>query len=251
MESPVPAVIRLRRRELRLSLPWLLLTAIGVALFISLGRWQWHRAAEKRQIQQAFAVALTRRQPLGSRATGSLPRYSQVQTLGRYDGAHQFLLDNMIQDGKAGYEILTPFQLTDGRWLVVNRGWVPLVDGQRIRAPDVAVTEAADLPVRGLLDELPVPGLAAGRVPPGISAPWPRLTSFPQATDLAAALGHPVEPRQLLLLATEPGGYARNWQPASASFPPERHLAYAVQWWSLAGLAAVLYVVLNLKRIKA
>lgn len=248
-ECLVPAAIRFQRRELRLSLPWLALAALGVALFASLGRWQWHRAAEKRQLQQEFASALTHRQPLGSHRTAELPRYSQVEVRGRYDGAHQFLLDNRTQDGQAGYEVLTPLQLTDGRWLLVNRGWVPLVGRQRTVLPDVALHDVPEeRPVVGLLDDFPVAGLAAGRVPPGADSGWPRLTSFPQAGDLAASLGQPIEARQLLLLADQPDGYARNWQPASASFPPERHLAYAVQWWSLAGLAAGLYVVLNLKR---
>lgn len=244
----MPAAIRFHRRELRLPLPWLLLAAAGVALFVSLGRWQWHRADEKREIQQAFAVALTHRQPLGSKASSALPRYSQVEVLGHYDGAHQFLLDNMIHDGQAGYEVLTPFQLTDGRWLLVNRGWVPLVDRQRAQLPDVALADGGERTLHGLLDELPVPGVAAGRAAPTGDS-WPRLTSFPLAADLGAALERSIEPRQLLLLAREADGYARNWQPASASFPPERHLAYAVQWWSLAGLAAGLFIVLNLKRI--
>jgi surfeit locus 1 family protein len=248
----VSAAIRFQRRELRLSLPWLLLAAAGMLLFGRLGQWQWHRAAEKRLIQQEFAAALMHRQPLGSHATATLPRYAQVEVLGSYDGAHQFLLDNRTRDGQVGYEVLTPLRLTDGRWLLVNRGWIPLVDRQRATLPDVALPPSAgEQSVSGLLDELPVAGVAAGRVAPSkvADAPWPRLTSFPQASDVAAALGQPVEARQLLLLASEPGGFARNWQPASASFPPERHLAYAVQWWSLAGLAAVLYVVLNLKRI--
>jgi cytochrome oxidase assembly protein ShyY1 len=80
---------------------------------------------------------------------------------------------------------------------------------------------------------------------------WPRVTSFPQTADLSAALGRPLEPRQLLLEADQPGGYLRNWQPASASFPPERHQAYAVQWWSLAALAAGLFLYTNLTRRNA
>ncbi len=49
--------------------------------------------------------------------------------------AHQFLLDNMTHAGRAGYEVLTPLLLDDGRVLLVNRGWLPLPDGRRDELP--------------------------------------------------------------------------------------------------------------------
>jgi surfeit locus 1 family protein len=47
----------------------------------------------------------------------------------------------------------------------------------------------------------------------------------------------------LLLNPDEPFGYLRDWHPGGLS--AERHLSYAVQWWSFAALALVLYAVLN------
>lgn len=245
--------LRTPRLELRLPLPWLLLTAAGVCLFVLLGRWQWHRAAEKRLVAVAFAAtADDGTQPLGGRSLAALPRYGQIQVSGRYDVAHQFLLDNITREGQAGYEVLTPLQLDDGRSLLVNRGWLPLPRNSRSELPDVAAAvPAATTLIRGRVDELPAAGLAAGRMPATSGQGWPRVTSFPQTPDLAAALGRPLEPRQVLLAPDLPGGYLRNWQPSSASFPPERHVAYAVQWWSLACLAAGLYLVMNLKRRNA
>jgi surfeit locus 1 family protein len=249
-ETPLLLTLRTSRLELRLSLPWLLLTAIGVCAFVALGRWQWHRAAEKRLVEASFAAtAAADAVPLAGRSLAEISRYGRVEAAGRYDSVHQLLLDNITQLGQAGYDVLTPLELSDGRWLLVNRGWVPLVGRSRRELPDVQ----ADLPegqvvIRGRVDELPVAGLAAGRVPATAGQGWPRVTSFPQTSDLAAALGRPLEPRQLLLAADQPGGYLRNWQPSSASFPPERHVANAVQWWSLACLAAGLYLFMNFKR---
>lgn len=251
-EITLPMMPNSPRPGFRLHLPWLLLTVAGVSVFVSLGRWQWHKAAEKRADEASFAT--TSHLPatmLEDRSLGNLPRYSPIEVTGRYDAAHQFLLDNVIEGGRAGYEVLTPLVLADGRWVLVNRGWLPLVKHARSELPEVQ----QDLPVgpvtiRGRVDELPVPGLAAGRVPATAGSDWPRVTSFPQTADLGAALGQPVEPRQILLAADEPGGYLRNWHPASASFPPERHIAYAVQWWSLACLAAGLYLFMNFRRRK-
>jgi surfeit locus 1 family protein len=234
------------KRELRG--PWwaLLLTIIAVLLFLALGRWQWHRAGEKRALIAAFVAGGDEVVPLDRHTSASLPRYQSVAVLGRYDTAHQFLLDNISRGRQAGYEVLTPLQLEDGRWLLVNRGWLPLVDGGRARLPEVAFAAAGARRLRGRLDDLPVTGIAAGRQPPPLSGAWPRLTSFPRSTELAAALGHEVEPRQLLLAADAPDGYRRDWHSAGSGFGPERHIAYAVQWWSLAALALGLFIFMNL-----
>lgn len=247
----MPLTIRTSRLQLRLPLPWLVLTVLGISVFVALGRWQWRRAADARRMEAAFSAA-GEPQPLGDRRLAELPRYGLVEVRGVYDGGHQVLLDNTVAEGRAGYEVLTPLRLDDGRWLLVNRGWLPLVNNARSALPDVH-SGLPDTPVtlRGRVDELPVPGVAAGRVPATATQGWPRLASFPETADLRAALGQPLEARQLLLAADLPGGYLRNWQPASASFPPERHLAYAAQWWSLAGLTAALFLIRNLRRRNA
>ncbi|MFO1400363.1 MAG: SURF1 family protein [Steroidobacteraceae bacterium] len=240
--------VPLGQRELRG--PWwaLLLTLAGVALFGALGHWQWRRAEEKRALVAAFASGGGTAEALGARGTVALPRYREIGVRGRYDATHQFLLDNSSRGPAPGYEVLTPFELEDGRWLLVNRGWLPLVAGARARLPDIAFAAGDLRSLRGRLDELPVAGIAAGRQPPAPGGAWPRLTSFPRSAELAAALGHALEPRQLLLAADVPDGYRREWQGAGSGFGPERHIAYAVQWWGLALLALVLYLFMNLRK---
>jgi surfeit locus 1 family protein len=229
-----------------------LLAMAGFVLFVLLGRWQWHRADEKRAALAVFAAgAASQLEALGERPVSSVARYSRIAVSGRYLGERQFLLDNISRDGRAGFEILTPLMLEDGRTLLVNRGWIALRDGSRERLPDVSLPEApggAAVLVAGRIDELPVAGLALGRAPPAAGPDWPKLTSFPTSAELAAVLGRSVQPRQLLLDADQPLGYRRDWQPANAGFGPPRHMAYAIQWWSLAALVAALFVVLNLRR---
>jgi surfeit locus 1 family protein len=221
------------------------LAAAAIVGFSLLGRWQWHRAAEKRVLAQAFAAGMQAApQALGSRSLASLERYAHVVVHGRYDGSRQFLLDNISRDGRAGYEVLTPFLLNDGRTTVVNRGWLPQPGGGRERLPELALGAAANpvITISARVDELPVSGLASGRAPPTTDDHWPKLSSYPFTPELSAALRQPLEARQLLLDATESDGYRRDWQPASVGFGPERHLSYAVQWWSLALLTLVIYV---------
>ncbi len=249
-------MLRVNLGNRTLQAPWgMVALAVGAALlFAQLGRWQWHRAAEKRAYAAAFAAGSLHVTPLGGQSTGALPRYARVSVSGAYDAEHQFLLDNIIHDGQAGYEVLTPFRLPDGRVLLVNRGWLPLPQGRRDQLPDLALrTRGPDQSLQpdtlsGRLDALPVAALASGTVAPGSDDSWPKRTSFPTMAQLSASLHQAVELQQLLLAADQPQGYARDWKPASAGFGPERHLAYSIQWWSLAALSLFLLFFLNVKR---
>jgi len=238
----LPLTLTLRHSRWSASWGATVLTLLAVVVFIDLGRWQWQRAQQKRELASAFAAGNDVATALAGRSTAELPRYAQVRAHGSYDGAHQFLLDNMSHDGQAGFEVLTPLRLDDGRVLIVNRGWVPLT-GSRRELPDVTVSVEGEISATGKLDQLPVAGIALGHVAPAANGAWPRLTSFPTMADLAAALGRPTEARQLLLNDTEPQGYLRDWHPGGLS--PERHVSYAVQWWGFAALALVLYGVLH------
>ena len=232
----------------RWSASWFMtvLALLAVLGFVRLGFWQWHRAQEKRAIATAFEAGNATATDLGTRSTDSLPRYSQVRARGRYDEAHQVLLENMSHDGQPGYQVLTPLLLADGRTLIVNRGWVPLSASRR-DPPNIALAgSVGEVSPAGRLDALPVPGISLGHLAPDANAPWPRLASFPTMADLSIALRRPLEPRQLLLNADEPLGYVRDWHPAGLG--PERHLAYAVQWWGFALLAVGLYARLNWQR---
>src|ERR1700691_3421102 len=104
-----------------------LMTIVAIAGLISLGRWQLHRADEKRALYDAFAQGTDSLRTLDS-ATPTLPRYQRVRATGHYDPTRQVLIDNMsnAQD-QAGYYVITPFELASGGWVPVNSGWVPLL----------------------------------------------------------------------------------------------------------------------------
>jgi surfeit locus 1 family protein len=241
----LPLTITFARARWSASWGMTALTLLAVVAFIDLGRWQWHRAEQKRALASAFSAGNVEVKALGSRQSAALPRYSQVRVQGRYDSAHQFLLDNMSHAGQPGYEVLTPMRLADGRTLMVNRGWLPLTVSRR-QLPAIAIDVSGELTPAGKLDALPVAGIALGHVPPAPGGTWPKLTSFPTMADLSAALAQPLEAQQLLLNADEPLGYTRDWQPSG--FGPERHIGYALQWWAFGALALGLYAFLNWHR---
>jgi cytochrome oxidase assembly protein ShyY1 len=222
-----------------------LATIVVLAGFVSLGRWQWHRGEAKQAVwteYQRGAPAVD----LGTRDPDSLDRFAHVRMSGRFDGAHQFLLDNRSHAGQPGYEVLTPFELEAGGRILVNRGWVPFT-GFRDRLPDIALADDARHTITGYVDELPASGLASGRAPPPGGASWPKLTSFPSREELATALGSAIPRRVLLLGPDAASGYVREWKPPGLS--PDRHFSYAIQWWGFAVVLLVIYFGLNFRKV--
>jgi surfeit locus 1 family protein len=224
------------------------LLAIGlIAMLVSLGRWQLHRADEKRVLFDSFAAAGAAPEhiDLGS---PKVPRYSRVEAVGSYDATRQVLIDNMVEGERPGYFVITPFALQGGGWVLVNRGWVPL--GQtRADRPAIPVADSLRT-IRGRADNLPSPGIRMG-VPAPLVPPYPVVAAYPTRAEVAQLLKESswVTAADLILLdAGEPDGYVRNWAPPG--FPPMRHVGYAVQWFGLALALAVIYVVTNFRRTK-
>lgn len=223
-----------------------LVTIALLVLLVCLGRWQLRRAHDQQNLFDEFAAGSDATRVLDEK-TPRLARFQHVEASGRYDAAHQILIDNMVSDdGRAGYYVVTPFALSGGGWLLVNRGWIGMGASRAVR-PDVEVS-GQERTLHGRVDHLPSPGIRMGR-PAALAPPYPIVATFPRFDELTALL----PPRawspgaELVLLdAGEADGYRRVWTPPG--FPPMRHLAYAVQWFGLAAALTVIYVVTNVKR---
>lgn len=226
---------------------WVLLTAALLPVFVSLGMWQWNRGQARQATWDEFARTDAPAAEVPASRLARMPRFARVRVEGRLDGTRQFLLDNLSHRGAPGYQVLTVLELAEGSHLLVNRGWVPFT-GFRDQLPPVALPEGADGPLEltGRLGDLPVAGLASGRMAPAAQGDWPRVASFPDFGQLEAAYGRPLLPVVLLLDAGSGPGFVREWK--APGLPPERHIGYAVQWWAFALLLVGLFVGLNLKR---
>jgi surfeit locus 1 family protein len=238
------------------------LTIAACVAFVGLGRWQWHKGNLRQTEWENFArgagkvlqldapTAAEGQGPSARRldalALSEVPRFQTVSLIGRFDENHQFLLDNRTYGGRAGYEVLTPLERSDGRVVLVDRGWVPF-SGLRERLPGVALMRHEVVTIQGRVDTLPSAGLASGRARPDPGSGWPKVTSYPTMRELSTALGQPLEPSIVLLDPKEPDGYVRDWHPPGVQ--PIRHWSYAVQWWSFAILALVLWMVLSTRRV--
>jgi surfeit locus 1 family protein len=215
-------------------------------LFIGLGLWQLDRARQKRELITAFeqggGAAVSLEEALAGGLDAAL--YRHVRLEGRYLPDRQFLLDGqIISEGEIGYDVLTPLVLPGDRGIVlVDRGFIRQ-DASRNPVTDVAVADT-DRAVQGRIGRLPR-ALRLGPASESASQDWPRVMLYPERAELEAALGRPLLEPIVLLDADEPDGYVRKWRVTEMS--PERHVAYALQWFAFAATLVVIYVSLMLR----
>lgn len=215
---------------------------ILLPLLLSLGFWQLDRAEQKRALlEQQKQGAVAEVVHLSPKTTQDLNtiKYKRTEVKGRYDSDHQFLLDNQISDGKAGYFVLTPFILEGSeKAVLVNRGWVPL-SPNRAQLPDIRINQMPT-EVRGRINSFPSVGIKlAGAEKPAEG--WPSVVQVVNPDILSGKLGYPLFQFQIELDKDQPEGYKREWRHA-AVMPPAQHVAYATQWFALAFLLTMLFI---------
>ena len=229
------------------SPPWWATLALLPLLAVTgyAGLWQLDRAAEKRALFESFDSVDAESfldEPIANEAAASL-RYRRIKLYGRFDPDHQILLDSMTHAGQSGYQVLTPLH-TGGKVVLVNRGWIR-ADADRRILPEARI--AADpRTVRARVDLLPRPGLRIPSVPMDDTAAWPRRLLYPTAGEIGDQLGYAIMDYQLLLDPNEADGFVREWRPTVMR--PQRHTAYAVQWFALAATLIAIYIAVNLRR---
>ena len=259
-----------------------------------LGRWQLARAAEKISLMQgaeqaslAGAVELSTLQlpvvaghevggvnPASDTAGASFQRaesgsFRRVLARGSLLGEQQFLWDNRIHKGVAGFEVLVPLQLEgEGEPVIlINRGWVR-PGASRSELPDVGLPErvaaGGEVIVEGL-HTLPSRGFASGNAVEsdvsGEARQWPALLQYPDYSQISNALRHPVIMGvvQKPTITANDGSersenlpellYVNNWSPVANG--PEKHYGYAFQWFAMFVALMVIFLVTNSRRVQA
>ncbi len=226
----------------KFSISFFILYAFFMILLVSLGYWQLGRAEEKsvfleKQRQSGVAEVLEAQALVANNAVDY--RYRKVELTGYYDAQHQFLIDNQIVQGKAGYFIMTPF-IVDGikQAVLVNRGWLPLNSDRRI-LPDLSITTLKNH-LTGRINHFPEVGLllAGAEIP---AKGWPSVVQVVDSQILSKKLAYPLLSFQIELDPEMQEGYLREWQEIKI-MPVEKHIAYAVQWFGLAITLTLLFI---------
>jgi len=209
-------------------------------LLVSLGVWQLDRAA----LKHGYEAAYFDRMAEAPRAVSSADledAFARVLLQGSFDPERYFLVDNQIHQGRPGYWVVGLFQAEAGhRWLV-NRGWVP---APRLRdsLPVVAVPEGT-VHLIGIL--WPDTGLVPLLAEDPWTEDWPKRV---QRLDVArmAEFFDGMAPIEVRLEPGQPGVEV----PATLGhdFKARTHEGYAAQWFGLAIVLAVGYIIFGFKR---
>jgi cytochrome oxidase assembly protein ShyY1 len=216
--------------------------ALFIVIFSSLAMWQLDRAAEKKALLELFDsdAAFSRVSDFSS-----LAEFERIQVDGAFLSDRQILIDNIVENGRPGYYVITPFRPANRQpLLLVNRGWTAKTgfDGA---LPEINVDDNQRT-IRGLAWHLPRVGIRPGEAFEG-SAEWPRVAVYPTLDEVATQLEETVLPSVMLLAPTEEDGFVRVWQPNVSG--PMTHYGYAFQWLAMAAaVAGILYWNLRKRR---
>jgi surfeit locus 1 family protein len=221
----------------RLRFVVITLAALALALLTArLGFWQLSRAAEKNalhaSIEQQSRLAVLDTLPSDTQQTALL-HHRRVQLRGRWSSLHTVYLDNRQMNGRQGLFVVTPLLLTDGRALLVQRGWLPRDADERTRVDEVP-TPSGEIVIDGRIAPPPArlfefEGADVGRTRQNLD-----IDAFARETALRLL------PYSVLQTAAADNRLLRDW-PAPATGVAKHH-GYAFQWFGLSTLVVILYV---------
>ena len=199
------------------------LALAGCAAGVALGNWQSGRAAEKRAAQASL---------------------KRVAVSGEFLPQYTVLLDLRVHRGRPGYHVVQPLRIANGNeHVIVLRGWVE-ADARRERLPNI-VTPRGEQRIEGIaLEKLPR-YLEQGE--PAACQPGPKpCVRQNLLTAEFASWGLAV--RRMVLEQTNElaDGLIRDWERPEATHL--RNEMYALQWYSLAALCVILFLVLSFRR---
>ncbi|MBU2713477.1 SURF1 family protein [Zooshikella harenae] len=217
-----------------------LLSLVTIPLFIYLGFWQLGRAEEKKNILNNYHL-LKKSAPLVIHSVEqitSLANYQPISLSGKFDNKRFFLLDNQIINGHTGYDVIMPFYLNNGDIVLINRGWVP----QGITRTKLPVIDPVPNHVN-LQGKLYQPSnhfvLKEDILTNSI---WPQVIQRLNLKQLYSTLSSPKILNKVVILSPN-SAYTFTHHLKPVNILPEKHTAYAVQWFALACLVLMMVFV--------
>ncbi len=188
---------------------------------IALGDWQSGRAQEKRSAAAA---------------------QERIERRGTFLARHTVLLDNKLHRGRPGYHVVQPLRISspaagEAPHVLVNRGWIEA--GPRRDVLPVVRTPAGEVSVEGVRLSRFARAMDAG-APEGIVWQNASVEAFAAWSKLSLA------PWVIEQHSAADDGLVREWPRPDLGV--EKHESYALQWYALAALSVVVFVVLSFRR---
>ncbi|MDB4038272.1 SURF1 family protein [Candidatus Thioglobus sp.] len=230
--------------SLRFILPSILITAT-FAFLVSLGFWQLERADDKRSIEASITQANTGSVELIKKEEGLQSKeYYEVRLQGKYLSDKQFIYDNQIVDQVSGYYVLTPYALEgQSKAILINRGFIPW-NGRRDKLADIVIGQET----REIKVQISKPIKRMELKPSEVGIQFPVLIQSIDLQDMADRAKVDFSSVIGLLDASASNGFIRKWEPYTGSI--EKHIGYAVQWFLMALVLAIIGIRIAIKQRK-
>ena len=222
-------------------------TLLLLTLLYSLGQWQLSRAHSKDSLTRQIE---SRRQQKPVEVE-LLPQadderqYVPVTVSGRFDSEKSFLLDNKVVEMKAGYNVVTPFKAENGKWLLINRGWIPRTK-YRADLPEFETPKGLQV-LTGFV-RTPYKKVFMLEDQHYDLERWPVIIQSINISELEKVLDIDLIPFTLMLDKKSSAGFNRNWP--TLKLDSGKHIGYAVQWFALFSALLSIYIIVNTKRNK-
>jgi len=227
----------------------LVLLPIALAVLISLGTWQVKRLYWKENLlasieQRSHAEPADVSAIEAAIGAGEAIDYRTARASGQYlnDKERHFFA---TFDGRSGFYVYTPLELSDGRYLFVNRGFVPYDRKEASTRPQSLI--AGDQQITGLarakLTEKP-----SSMVPENDEAG--NIFYWKDLDRMAASVGLPEDKVLPFFLDADSTPVPGSLPMGGVTFInlPNSHLQYAITWYGLALALAGVSVFAWLKR---
>ncbi|MDB4139947.1 SURF1 family protein [Candidatus Thioglobus sp.] len=230
--------------SLRFILPSILITAT-FAFLVSLGFWQLERADDKRSIEASIKQANTGSVELIKKEEVlQSSEYYEVRLQGKYLSDKQFIYDNQIVDQVSGYYVLTPYALEgQSKAILINRGFIPW-NGRRDKLADIVIGQET----REIKVQISKPIKRMELKLSEVSIQFPVLIQSIDLQDMADRAKIDFSSVIGLLDASASNGFIRKWEPYTGSI--EKHIGYAVQWFLMALVLAIIGIRIAIKQRK-
>ena len=106
---------------------WLtIVSLLALLVLVGLGSWQLQRLQWKNDLIASFesrAAAAPIAVPAADARLNDV-EFRRLALVGSFQHDKEVFLTGRTYEGNAGFHIVTPFQLDDGRIILINRGWV-------------------------------------------------------------------------------------------------------------------------------
>jgi len=223
-----------KRLPLKINVAVFVFSLLVFALLIKLAVWQLDRAVQKDirlakiasyQQQDAMGLGFIMQLQENQEALNDLP----IHLSGRFNNQQRFLLDNQVYKGRLGYRVVQLFEDKEsGLTVLVNLGWI---QGSIDRAFIPQFKEIEGLvSFRGNVRILEPAILLQDQILENDH--WPQRIQSIEIDKISELLKESLVPFIVYVDNNEEIGYVKDWVPIV--MPPDKHMGYSFQWFSLA-----------------